>query len=582
MFARIMAVVLTVILLLTAVLSGIGWVTLKNQQTEGVMETLRTEAREIAYLAAQRRTNLSFFDRTDNSQQQYIQWKAREIYDEYGAYILVVDRTGRVMDNMNVAYADNPDFAKTLDRQDIMEALSRVLNGEEIELHVNVDGNDYFTVGIPFVQNRLVLGAVFMQTPAQVIEAGASDLLLPVISVAGAASVFAGLVLFIILRSVMKPLARLTDAARAMAEGDFAVRVPETKSTREVEELSAAFNSMADELSEVEDSRREFVANVSHELRSPITAISGYIEGMLDGTIPEEGREHYLSIVSDESKRLSHLIGELLALSRLERDDVAIECTDFDICDLLERVFLRRSGDLEKRVATERFRGRDRVAAGGQIRGRVAADGAVFRVEGPFDAELRAEFGPTFEERRERFFAVANEENVDEIGHNLRRRGGGASGDDQRRFERTIDAAKRNPGEVEHRQHVRITKLVLEREAEEVERGERRERFERVNREVRVAEDRLHIETGAKGAFASEIGATVDDVVKNRQRDVRHADRINVRKTEAHARFHRVGGFDDLTDFAADVLTGEANVREKEAFDRASKFRVEKVGRRHY
>ena len=348
MFARIMAVVLTVILLLTAVLSGIGWATLRDQQTETVMETLRTEAREIAYLAAQKRTSLSIFDRRDSSQQQYIQWKATEIYNKYGAYILVVDRTGRMMDNMNVAYADNPDFAKTLDGKDIMDALRRVLAGEEIDLHVNVDGNDYFTVGVPFVQASMVLGAVFMQTPAQVIEAGAAGLLLPVIGVAAAVSLFAGLVLFLILRQVLRPLNRLTDAARAMAEGDFAVRVPQEKSTREVEELSAAFNSMADELSQVEDSRREFVANVSHELRSPITAISGYIEGMRDGVIPPEEQDKYLAIVSDESKRLSHLIGELLALSRLERDDAAIECTDFDICDLLERVFLRRTGDLEK------------------------------------------------------------------------------------------------------------------------------------------------------------------------------------------------------------------------------------------
>lgn len=347
MFARIMAVVLTVILLLTAGLSGIGWVTLKNQQTETVMEKLRTEAREISYLAAQRRPVPGIFG-SGQPDQEYIHWKANEIYEQYGAYILVVDRVGRMMDNMNLAYADNPDFAQTLDREEILEALRRVLQGEEIELHFIVDGNDYFTVGVPFVQNEAVLGAVFMQTPAQVIEAGAAGLLLPVVSVAAAASLAAGLVLFLILRGVMKPLARLTDAARAMAEGDFAVRVPEVKSTREVEELSTTFNAMADELSQVEDSRREFVANVSHELRSPITAIRGYIEGMRDGVIPPEEQDKYLGIVSDESKRLSHLIGELLALSRLERDDAALDCTDFDVCDLLERVFMRRTGDLEK------------------------------------------------------------------------------------------------------------------------------------------------------------------------------------------------------------------------------------------
>ena len=350
MFARIMAVVLTVILLLTGMLSGIGWIALREQQTETVMETLRTEAREIAYLAGQRTGSpgFPFFDRGQSTQSMYLQQKATAVYDQYGAYILVVDRNGRIMDNMNVAYADNPDFAKTLDRQDIMEGLRRVLGGEEIELHVILEGNDYFTVGVPFVQSGMVLGAVFMQTPAQVIEGDAEALLLPVAGIAAAACVLAGLVLFLILRGVLKPLNRLTDAARTLADGDFSARVPSTKSTREVEELSAAFNTMADELSAVETSRREFVANVSHELRSPITAISGYIEGMRDGVIPPADYDKYLGIVSDESKRLSRLIGELLALSRLEREDAALDMADFDVCDLLERVFLRRTGDLEQ------------------------------------------------------------------------------------------------------------------------------------------------------------------------------------------------------------------------------------------
>ena len=351
MFARIMAVVLTVILLLTAVLSGLGWVALDNQRTENVMEELRSEAREIAYLAAQNRSvgyGMSLFPSNGTYAQQYLQWKANEVYDEYGAYILVVDRTGRMMDNMNVAYADNPDFAATLNGQDIMEALGQVLQGNEIDLHVSLDGDDYFTVGVPFVKNGIVQGAVFMQTPAQVVTGVGAELIAPVAGIAAAASIVSGAVLFLILRGVMKPMARLTHAARAMAEGDFSVRVPSARSTREVTELSAAFNLMADELSAVEDSRREFVANVSHELRSPITAISGYIEGMRDGVIPPDQYDRYLTIVSDESKRLSHLIGELLALSRLERDDAALDWTDFDVCDLLERVFLRRIGDLEK------------------------------------------------------------------------------------------------------------------------------------------------------------------------------------------------------------------------------------------
>ena len=105
MFARIMAVVLTVILLLTGMLSGIGWIALREQQTETVIETLRTEAREIAYLAGQRTGSpgFPFFDRGQSPQSMYLQQKATAVYDQYGAYILVVDRNGRIMDNMNVA-----------------------------------------------------------------------------------------------------------------------------------------------------------------------------------------------------------------------------------------------------------------------------------------------------------------------------------------------------------------------------------------------------------------------------------------------------------------------------------------------
>lgn len=358
MFARIMAVVLTVILLLTSVLTVIGLVTMRNQQTEAVMEELRGQAREIAYLAARQSSTqywqigpYGLYSRSSGGEDQaqaYLQWKARNVYEEYGAYIMVVDRSGRTMDNSS-ALADNPAFAATIDMKDVKRSMKQVLGGETIELHSTVDGCDYFTVAVPFEQNGAVQGAVFMQTPAQVISAGAGELLAPVAAIAVAACLISAAVLFISLRGMLKPLGRLTEAAAVMAEGDFAVRVPDTPGPREVTELSAAFNTMAEKLQGVEAGRREFVANVSHELRSPITAIQGYVDGMLDGTIPPESREKYLGIVSGESKRLSRLIGELLSLSRLEREDAKLEWSDFDICDLMERVFLRRADEMESR-----------------------------------------------------------------------------------------------------------------------------------------------------------------------------------------------------------------------------------------
>ena len=350
MFARIMAVVLAAILLLTVVLTGLGMMTMRGRQIDSRLEALRKEAREIAYLASRSSSSaLSYLFGQDDDLLQYLDWKASEVYQDFGAYIRVVDRSGRVLDNIRSAYAENPAFVASLNGRELTEALQKVLGGEEIALRATVDGSPTFTVGVPFIQHNIVLGAVLIQTPAQVIEGDLAELILPVLLVTLAAMLVAGTGIFLLIRRVMRPLRELTEASRAMSEGDFNIRVQPDADTPEIAELSGAFNTMAGKLSQVESQRREFVANVSHELRSPITAIRGFIEGMEDGTIPPEEHPKYLSIVGDETRRLTKLIGDLLALSRLERDDAALTLTDFDMCEMLRRAVIRRVGDLESR-----------------------------------------------------------------------------------------------------------------------------------------------------------------------------------------------------------------------------------------
>ena len=144
-------------------------------------------------------------------------------------------------------------------------------------------------------------------------------------------------------------LTSLTEAARAMGEGDFSVQLDETRGDRELRQLTHTFDRMREKLSELEKSRREFVANVSHELRSPITSIRGFAEGMADGVIPAEDHPKYLRLVAEESNRLSRLVEDLLQLSRLERDDAALNRTDFDVNEILRRAVIRRMNDLDTR-----------------------------------------------------------------------------------------------------------------------------------------------------------------------------------------------------------------------------------------
>ena len=115
------------------------------------------------------------------------------------------------------------------------------------------------------------------------------------------------------------PLREMAQAASAFGHGDLTARV-NVKGTysQEVEELALAFNNMASSLQKSEYQRQEFVANVSHELKTPMTTIGGYIDGILDGTIPAEKHRHYMQIVSDETKRLSRLVRSMLDISRLQ------------------------------------------------------------------------------------------------------------------------------------------------------------------------------------------------------------------------------------------------------------------------
>ena len=195
----------------------------------------------------------------------------------------------------------------------------------------------------------LVRGAVFIQTPAQEIEVRAGTLLLPVLGVVLGFCILAGGA------NAAVSAADTPSGQRAVRRGEGGcprgispVRAPEGKATcPEIAELSASFNTMAEKLSQLEESRREFVANVSHELRSPITAISG----LRRGNARRHDRAGGLSAVPDDCLRRDDATQKPhrrpAQLSRLEKDDAALNKTNFDICELLSRVLLHRTGDLE-------------------------------------------------------------------------------------------------------------------------------------------------------------------------------------------------------------------------------------------
>ena len=151
------------------------------------------------------------------------------------------------------------------------------------------------------------------------------------------------LIMTFFVRRQSSPLRDMAKAAKAFGHGDFNARVTTSgHNPQEVEELALAFNNMAASLEKGEYQRKEFVANVSHELKTPMTTISGYVDGILDGTIPPEKGRHYLQMVSDETKRLSRLVRSMLDISRLQEQSGIPEAqkTRFDLTELTGQVLI--------------------------------------------------------------------------------------------------------------------------------------------------------------------------------------------------------------------------------------------------
>ena len=149
--------------------------------------------------------------------------------------------------------------------------------------------------------------------------------------------IFAAVVSYFIVRKMTRPIKQISTASARFARGDFSTRVP-VQSSDEIGEMTQAFNNMADSLEKSEDLRRDFIANVSHELRSPMTSITGFVDGILDGTIPKEREEHYLQIVSEEVHRLSRLVSRMLEITVLQSKNVSESSSTFDFCELVGHV----------------------------------------------------------------------------------------------------------------------------------------------------------------------------------------------------------------------------------------------------
>ncbi len=335
LFWRTYSVLLAALLVTIAIFTGVLTASRQQAMQESYENEVRRQAREVAdYMA-----NLSAlsFLQSNATMRQVILRKIANIYNAYNADIWIVS-----YDSGTVQYLDSSwNTTRFIAADAVREQLALIQEGNESRAEglfpeLEKEGR-IVTIGVPWYYGDYeVVGAVLLHIPTASLKVGLGSVARQILPPALLALALGTILAFFLARSQIRPLREMSSAVQEFTKGDLTRRV-DIHCGGELEELGDSINRMAGELSRLEDSRRSFVANVSHELRSPITCMRGYVQAMQDGVIDAGDMPRYLQIVLDETDRLTALVNDLLDLSRLESGKFPLTLAPFDANELMRR-----------------------------------------------------------------------------------------------------------------------------------------------------------------------------------------------------------------------------------------------------
>ncbi len=335
LFSRMLSTYLAIILLIVFLLGITISAMFKSQYTTENENELRREASEINRIIVT----------------QYIEAEKRSVAKDTLRTIM------RKYDAMLQLYFIDSAYGKVILRDELSEekwnALSDINLSKEAdeiisgngEIQITTDGSSSGNIPIMTLKRQIittdgeVIGAMFFHTDMSRYNTSIRQVYLDVLLAACIAVMLAVLAVTYITGRMTKPIVDMNNAITRFSKGEYEARVAIT-SHDEVGQLGQSFNEMANEINTLEQSRRSFVANVSHELRSPLTSMRGFLEAMQDGTISSEDQPKYLDIVINECKRMTGMVNDLLDLARIESGQYELKLEPFDLNELVIRTVL--------------------------------------------------------------------------------------------------------------------------------------------------------------------------------------------------------------------------------------------------
>ncbi len=284
-----------------------------------------------------------------------IDWQISTVTDisAFPITIMIADSDGKIL----IANpAEDCDFkGGTQIPRAIMDDLN---NGVELSSFESLEGifdSPHVVSAKPVnMRNNYVCGTVFVCCDSSSLHSF-SSLLIKTVAISSLWVMLAALIaIFFISERIISPLKEMSIAAKSFSQGKFDVRVP-VLGNDEVAQLAAAFNNMAQNLESLDEMRNNFMSSVSHDMRTPMTTISGFIDCILDGAIPPEKHEYYLKIIRDEVQRLSRLVATLLDISRIQAGDRKFVMAPFDICEMGRQVLISFEQKIDKKKLEVEF-----------------------------------------------------------------------------------------------------------------------------------------------------------------------------------------------------------------------------------
>lgn len=347
LFWRLFWAFMATLILTVGVLSGLVVIMVRSERQQALESEVLMQARDMALLMRQE-GHISWMWRpnTQIALSGVVREKIGEIQGTYEASIWIVNATGSLL-----VIGDAETTQDHINDENVVTQLRSVLSGREIRVQGLIPelGEDIVTIGVPLAAaDGYVYGALLMHISTSRLRVDYSDMIRNAGIAASIAMILGSFLAYFISSRQTRPMKQIQEAVREFSGGNLDRRV-DIRGGDEMAQLGSSINRMAQELSTLEESRRSFVANVSHELRSPLTCIQGYVQGMLDGTIPRDDADRYLNIVLSETKRLTKLVNELLDLSCFESGKIPLTKTVFDVNQLIALELFSFEGRIEEK-----------------------------------------------------------------------------------------------------------------------------------------------------------------------------------------------------------------------------------------